>query len=377
MMDLKTIIVCVCLGLFLFVRPLIADDEDGFFSVSGPCNLEFPRDHGAHPGYRTEWWYYTGNLRSDSGNHYGFQLTFFRSQICPPDSKNTWPKPPSRWRTEQIYLAHAAIADIAAKRHFQAEMISRQALGLAGASIRAGTFVVRLNNWSAQIGSAAHVLSANTDEFTFELTLRPEKPLVVHGQSGYSLKGSTPDRASCYYSFTRLASEGELSVLGEKVRVTGTAWMDHEYSTALLEPGLKGWDWFSLQLSDQSEIMAFLLRADDGSVHPASSATVVDASGRTQHLNKNDFDVIVLDTWKSHRSNARYPAHWRLQVASSSIDLAIRSNLPDQEMRTYKTSGITYWEGSVAINGTKNGRSVEGQGYVELTGYAEAFDAPL
>jgi len=377
MTDFKNIIVCVFLFLFLFIRPLIAEDENGFLTVSGPCNFEFPRDHGAHPGYRTEWWYYTGNLRSDSGNHYGFQLTFFRSQICPPDSQNNWPQPASRWRTQQIYLAHAAVSDIAAKRHFQAEMVSRQALGLAGASIREGTFVVHLNKWSAQIGPNAHLLSANSDEFSFELSLRPEKQPVVHGQSGYSLKGSTPDRASCYYSFTRLAGSGELSVLGEKVRVAGSAWMDHEYSTALLEPGLRGWDWFSLQLSDKSEIMAFLLRADDGRVHPASSATVVDAAGQTQHLNKNDFDVIVLDTWKSRRSTARYPARWRLLVASFAVDLDIVPNLLDQEMHTINTSGITYWEGSVAIRGTKNGRPVEGQGYVEMTGYAEGFDAPL
>lgn len=377
MTEFRNIIVCVSLFFLLFIQPLIAEDEDGFLSVSGPCNLEFPRDHGAHPGYRTEWWYYTGNLHSDSGNHYGFQLTFFRSQISPPDSQNDWPQPASRWRTQQIYLAHAAVADITAKRHFQAEMVSRQALGLAGASIRKGAFVVHLNNWSAQIDPTTHLLSVITDKFSFDLSLTPEKPPVVHGQSGYSLKGSTPNRASCYYSFTRLAGEGELSVFGEKVRVTGSAWMDHEYSTALLEPGLKGWDWFSLQLSDQSEIMVFLLRTDDGRVHPASSGTVVDAFGRTQHLNANDFELIISDTWKSRRSNARYPARWRLQVASFAIDLVIVSNLPDQEMRTFNTTGVTYWEGSVAIYGSKNGRPVEGQGYVELTGYAEAFDAPL
>ena len=153
--------------------------------------------------------------------------------------------------------------------------------------------------------------------------------------------------------------------------------MDHEFSTALLEPGLTGWDWFSVQLSDQTEIMIFLLRKDKGGLHPASSGTFIDPAGRVRHLASGDFKVTVLDTWKSRQSKARYPARWRMQIAPLSIDLTIRSNLPDQEMRTLGSTGMNYWEGSVSIAGSKNREPVTGVGYVELTGYAGKFDAPM
>lgn len=159
--------------------------------------------------------------------------------------------------------------------------------------------------------------------------------------------------------------------------VTGSAWMDHEFSTALLEPGLTGWDWFSLQLSDANEIMVFLLRTAKGGLHPASSGTFIRADGTTQPLAKAEISVEVLDTWRSKKSGARYPARWRMQIAPLAIGVEITSNLPNQEMRTPDSTGITYWEGSVSVKGVKGKHPVEGHGYVELTGYAEAFDAPM
>ena len=377
MTRLVKILIANCLLLVIAAFPAGGEEAKGYLSVAGPCNLEFPRDHGAHPGYRTEWWYYTGNLQSETGSRYGFQLTFFRRQISPPGADQKWPRHPSAWRTQQVYLAHAAVSDIADKQHLQAEDVSRGALGMAGVDTDDKGTLVFLKNWSAQIDPECHVLKVNTDDFAYTLNLKPVKPVVLHGDKGYSLKGSTPERASCYYSFTRLAVQGNITVGGRTVAVTGSAWMDHEFSTAPLEPGLIGWDWFSLQFSDHTELMIFFLRNAAGGLHPASGGTYIDADGSTCPIKLADIKSEVLDTWKSKQSKARYPARWRLQIAPLSLNVTITSNLQDQEMRTTGSTGVTYWEGSVAINGTKNKKSINGEGYVELTGYAGAFDAPL
>ena len=183
-----------------------ADTDSGYQAVTGPCNFSFPRDHGAHPGYRTEWWYYTGNLEGEDGRAYGFQLTFFRSQISPSQAKKSWPIPRSAWRTQQIYLGHAAISDLSAKRHLQAEDAARHALGMAGVDQDKQTTRIYLKNWSAAITDRSHVIEVKTDLFSYQLNLRALKPPVFHGKDGYSRKGSDVQRASCYYSFTRLAS---------------------------------------------------------------------------------------------------------------------------------------------------------------------------
>lgn len=355
----------------------IAEDKSGFLSVSGPCNLVFPKDHGSHPGYRTEWWYYTGNLEAETGNRYGFQLTFFRSQINAPGAEKRWPQPPSAWRTRQIYLGHAAITDIFKKRHLQSELMARGTLGMAGVSQEAIDTIVFIKNWSAKIGVDRHLLKTVSDDFSYELTLKPVKPPVLHGQAGYSRKGSTPERASCYYSFPRLQTEGALTIGGKTIPVRGLSWMDHEFSTAPLEPGIIGWDWFSLQLSDQTEIMLFLLRNEEGRFNPASSGTFIDVSGKPRHLTKDDFRVDVLDSWKSPRSQAVYPVHWRLTVFPLAMQLTVRANISDQEMQTPATTGVTYWEGSISINGSVGKHPVKGSGYVELTGYAQPFNAPM
>ena len=358
-------------------RPALAEDPSGFLSITGPCNLEFPKDHGEHPGYRTEWWYYTGNLRSENGDPFGFQLTFFRRQISPPGADKAWPDPPSAWRTQQIYSAHAAVSDVAGKRHLQAEAISRGALAMAGVQHRPSETVVYLKSWSARIGSETQVLEVDTDEFAYQLTLTPVKPPILHGRAGYSLKGSSPERASCYYSYTRHEVTGRLTIRGKTLTVKGQGWMDHEFSSAFLEPGLKGWDWFSLQLSDRTEIMLFFLRTADGGISSVSGGTFVDPEGRTRAIGKDEITVTPLDTWKSPHSKAVYPSRWRLRVLPYSLDLFISSNLADQEMHTFESTGVTYWEGSVSIRGTKNENPINGRGYVELTGYAEGFDVPM
>jgi predicted secreted hydrolase len=376
-------IALVFLGLILTISVAgyrsMAEDQDqaGFFAVNGPCNLVFPRDHGPHPGYRTEWWYYTGNLQSDAGVPYGFQLTFFRWQISPPGAQLKWPQPHSAWRTQQIYLGHAAISDISGKRYLPSELTCREALGMAGASQQADATTIFIEKWSAEIKTDTHILKAVTDDFSYELTLQPLKPPTLHGTAGYSLKGSTAERASCYYSFTRLSVDGTLTLDGKNIPVKGLSWMDHEFSTAPLEPGIVGWDWFGLQLSNQSEIMLFQLRNEQGGLHPASSGTFIDSSGEPHHLKIEDFRVEVLDRWKSPKSGALYPVRWRVTVFPLATELTLAARMADQEMQTPASTAETYWEGSVTANGSVAGHPMKGQGYVELTGYAKAFGAPL
>lgn len=343
-----------------------------WLEVTGPCGFQFPKDHGPHPGYRLEWWYYTGNLKGPGQEPYGFQVTIFRTQMSPPGEENGLPNRPSAWRTKQLYFGHAAVSDIRAGRFVFAERMARGALGLAGAEQKEKETRIFIKPWEIVIGETAHQLFAAHTSFTIDLSLTPLKPLVAHGRQGYSQKGARPESASCYYSFSRLGAAGVLKIGRRSVPVEGTAWMDHEYSTAMLEPEVVGWDWFSLELSNSAELMIFLLRRRDGSLTPASSGTLIPASGPAVHLSGGEFKVEVLGRWKSPHSGGVYPSGWRIRSAADGLDLWLKPNLEDQELRTPASTRVTYWEGSVSITGRAGQGTVEGQGYVELTGYARS-----
>ncbi len=250
-------------------------------------------------------------------------------------------------------------------------------LSLAGADQAGGTATIHVHGWQAVIAPDAHRLQASADAFALSLELTPDKPPVMHGDRGYSRKGQSPERASCYYSFTRLQASGTLSLEGTRHEVQGSAWMDHEFSTAPLQPGITGWDWFSLQLSDRSEIMIYLLRHGDGTLNPASGGTIVTPSGSTQVLLRSQVRIEPLSHWTSPHSGARYPVKWKITIATLQLVLTVTSNLDDQEMRTPKSTNVVYWEGSVQAKGTQSEEVIEGVGYVELTGYAQPFDAPM
>jgi predicted secreted hydrolase len=359
-----------------FMLAGVSSAEDGFRKVTGPCRLSFPQDHGAHRGYKTEWWYYTGNLGTETGVPLGFQLTFFRTALRAPDPVDR-SLPRSNWRTSQLFIGHAAITDIDSKTHFFAEITAREALDMAGVRTGNGTTTVFVRGWRTDIAAGIHRLQAVSDKFSLDLTLTPEKPPVRHGEEGYSRKGTSPARASCYYSLTRLAAAGRIRIGARQRNVSGLAWMDHEFSTAPLEPGLVGWDWFSLQFSDRCELMVYMLRNEDGSFHPASAGTFVDAGGKKTHLERNRLVVKAIDRWKSPETGADYPVRWRLSVSDPDLNLLVTARVNDQEMDTRRTTGVVYWEGSVAVEGTAAGQPVTGVGYVETTGYAQAFDAPM
>ena len=345
-----------------------------YLGVTGPCNLDFPRDHGAHPGYRTEWWYYTGNVLGPGGNRYGFQLTFFRVALGPPGAEKTWPQKRSAWRTRQLFLAHAALSDIKGGRFYYDERTAREALGLAGTEREGKLTRVFIGAWSAEFGPDEHHLQAEADDFALDLYLTPLDPPITHGVGGYSLKGQNPASASCYYSFTRLKTSGNVSFRGRTFSISGTAWMDHEFGSAPLEKDLTGWDWFGLQLSNNTELMLYLLRDRQGGYSPASSGTFVKKSGKWVHVSRENFHAEILDHWKSPHSGALYPSRWRIKVPALGLDLMVTPNLADQELNTSGSTQISYWEGSVSVKGSMGAQPLDGVGYVEMTGYARPFN---
>lgn len=360
----------LCLVLWLhggLSTPAGADASSHQFPPATPgYHFQFPHDHGAHPTYRTEWWYYTGHVQTIDGRRFGYELTFFRRAI-PPDTVKTLP---SQWSITQLYLGHFAVTDIGGQRFHFSEKVSRAGLGKAGASDT--QLQVWIDDWHARgasDGTHTQTLAARDGGAALSLTLEPIKPVVIHGEDGISRKGMEPGQASHYYSLTRLATTGQLTIGQDSFDVTGTSWMDHEFGSADLEPDLVGWDWFSIQLADRSEVMLYALRRRDGSSDPVSSGTLVSPDGWTRSVHRADFTIEVTGSWTSPTSRAVYPNKWRITVPSLDLTLDVTPLLADQELRTSRSTQVTYWEGAVAITGTKQGRPVTGQGYVELTGY--------
>lgn len=346
-------------------------DTAGFARAEPGHPLTFPRDHGPHDDYQTEWWYYTGNLVSDTGERFGYQLTFFRRALTPPDQRATRS---SDWAAEQVYMAHFALTDVNGDRHVSFEKLGRGAGGVAGA--QADPFRVWLEDWSvtgegpsggsAPYRKAPETLKAAAGDISLDLRLVDTKGPVLQGDRGYSRKGPEPGNASYYYSLTRIDTAGEVTVGGKSYAVTGLSWMDHEYSTSALGPEQTGWDWFSIQLDNGTELMVFQLRRSDGSIDAFSSGTLIAADGATTQLGPDDFTLEVTDTWRSPRSGGEYPSGWRLRVPGAQLDLTVTPHIKDQEMQV----SYVYWEGAVKVAGTAGDNPVTGNGYVELTGYA-------
>ena len=333
---------------------------------------EFPRDHGSHDSFRTEWWYYTGHLSTVEGRRFGFELTFFRRAVVPPDS----PPPASAWALTHLYLAHAALTDVDGKRFLYDEKVSRAGLGKAGAD--SGQLRVWIDRWRADASvepDALHHLSATTPHFSLELELTPARPPVIHGRDGVSRKGTEPHETSHYYSITRLNTKGRIIFNGTSTDVTGLSWMDHEFGSGDLGQDLVGWDWFSLQLSNGMDLMLYRLRRGDGQPNSASSGTLIFPDGRLAPLAADDAQVSVLDSWTSPTSHARYPHGWELRIPTADLTLTVRPLLKEQELITTRSTQVTYWEGAVEIVGRSGSQPISGQGYVELTGYAKPFQA--
>ncbi len=337
------------------------DSIAGYARADHVRSFQLPQDQGPHPDFQTEWWYYTGNLDTADGRHFGYQLTFFRRAIASTTTLRN-----SDWATNQVYFAHFALSDIKNNTHFATERFSRGAAGLAGAS--GDPYHAWLEDWevtSLDADGSRVQLKAEDSGRVINLTLDAAKPLVLQGNHGLSQKSEGVGNASYYVSYTRLATEGSITTNGEMVSVKGLSWMDHEFSTTELGANAVGWDWFSIQLSDQRELMLFQIRQKDGTIDPLASGTLVEPDGSTKGLKREQLNVRVLSTWKS-KSGATYPSRWEVTIPSADIQLTLEPYMADQEMNL----SLVYWEGAVKIGGRSNGASVNGSGYVELTGYA-------
>ncbi len=340
----------------LAVAVLLSAAADPYRLALPGYKYDFPRDYFSHPEYQTEWWYYTGNLHASDGRKFGFELTFFRQGL----SREM--RPTNVWDMQDVWLAHLALSDIDGGHFFHSERLNRSGAGIAGADQAQRR--VWNGNWQVRWTDRGERLEAVSDRVEFDLTARSEKPLVIHGIDGISQKSEGIGKASHYFSETRLRTSGTVVIDGRKYLVDGLAWMDHEFFTHQLTSNQSGWDWFSLQFDDGSELMLYRLRLKDGTADPYSSGTYVDAQGRTKHLRRDDFALTPGKLW------TKYPIAWTIRIPSLSLEMSVATRLPQQELTGTNKASPTYWEGAIEVVGSKQGNAVKGVGYLEMTGYA-------
>lgn len=341
---------------------LSATSPEGFARADRPRAFAFPADHAPHPEFQSEWWYATGHLETEDGARFGYQVTLFRRALRPPGPRRTG----SAWETGAVWMGHAALLEVERGRFHAVERFEREALGLAGAS--SDPLTLRVADWTltgtgddlfplrVQVGDAA---------FALDLELTPDKPLVLQGQAGWSRKGEEPGNSSYYYSATRMATRGTLRAGERELAVTGSSWLDREWSTSVLDEGQVGWDWFAVQLDDGRELMLYRLRQADGGVSPWSSGTLVARDGSARHLALDEASIEDLARWTSPETGTTYPARWRLSVPDEGLELEVVPYAADAELRL----AIRYWEGPAEVR-DGSGRPV-GRAYVELVGYGE------
>jgi len=336
--------------------------DQGFKRVISPRTFQFPDDHGPHPDYKTEWWYFTGNLKSTAGQHFGYQLTFFRESLTSEEIPRQ-----SAWSTAHVYMAHFALTDIDNGEFYHFGRFSRASkLGLAGA--QAKPFRVWLEDWSVQSSGTDFFplrLTATTQNIAVSLLLNPAKSLILQGDKGLSQKSEQVGQASYYYSATRMASRGRIQRAGEVIEVRGLSWLDREWSSYALGDDLAGWDWFALQLSNGADLMYYQLRKKDGSTSAYSKGNLISEKGQSTPLVFEQIQLSILNTWQSPSTGIRYPIHWKIFSAQQRIDLEVKAVMLDQEM---KLTPI-YWEGAVEVKGRIKNEPVTGRGYLELSGY--------
>ncbi len=349
----------------LMPSPCLAQKRSFKLALPG-YKYQFPRDHASHDDFKTEWWYYTGHLKSEAGKKYGFELTFFRIGVEEPNVPQNSP-----WQLRNYYLAHFAITDENNKKFHYFEKLNRSGVNTAGA--REDSFYVFNEGWLAEWLNGCFYIKADTPEFGIHLTLEPMKAPVVHGKDGVSQKASRKGCASHYYSMTRLKTDGLLFENGKLVQVSGLSWMDHEFGSNQLTEDQVGWDWYSVQLDNGCELMLYVMRRVDGKYDVNSSGTFIDKDGKMTHVTLDQFSQRALGKWKSPTSGGVYPMGWNLSVPSLKLQLTLTPTLQEQELVTKSSTGVTYWEGSTSVTGKMGAEAVSGSAYVELTGYSERF----
>ncbi len=335
---------------------LSGPSEEGFERAMSPRPFVFPGDHASHPDFRSEWWYFTGNLEAENGRQLGFQITFFRFALA-ADSE------PDGWGTRQLWLGQLAISDLTGDRYFAAERLSRELEGIAGSADAA--LDVRIEDWSISGDGELQAVSivAADEDFGLDLELHALKARVLQGDRGLSQKGEAPGNASYYYTVPRLRASGTVRLPDGDLSAAGLAWFDREWSTSALEDDQAGWDWFALQLSDGTDVMVYRLRTAEGGMHPRSAGVIVGPDGAERHLGADELMLEPDAWWTSPVSGRRYPIGWRARF--DDFDLTVEARTRAQE----HTGRFQYWEGAVQVAGTRADEPVDGLGYLEMTGY--------
>ncbi len=339
-----------------------AAERHVFPAVTAGRALQFPADHGAHPDYRTEWWYATGWLRTEAGETLGFQVTFFRTRPDLPAGN------PSAFAPTQLIIAHAALSDPARGSLWHDQRIARATHGLADAAV--GDTQVWLDRWRLERADGRYRAQVAADSFAFDLELLPTQPLLLNGAGGYSQKGPDPLSASYYYSQPHLAVAGSITREGAQTAVTGEAWLDHEWSTQVLDAAATGWDWIGINLDDGGAVMAFRVRDRAGGSHWAGG-TWRRADGTSTAFGPDEITFTPLREWRSLRTGITYPVSF--EVRAGALELVLEPLFDDQESDSRFTTGAVYWEGAVEA---RAGSDPIGRGYLELTGYGEPLRLP-
>ena len=324
---------------------------------------DFPRDHHAHDEFKTEWWYLTGNLTSERGRRFGYELTFFRQGIRPPSERAG---AISRFVVDDLKFAHFTVTDAAEKRFFFDQKVSRGSFGEAG--FDDGDRIAWISSWNLKMNAdGSFDLAADAPDAAIRLHLVAQKPPVIHGSGGISRKAEGAGHASHYYSITRLETSGRVRVRTEDFAVSGASWFDHEWATNQLAPGQTGWNWISAQFEDKTELMLYQMRLANGTIDPISSGTFVRDDGTSVSLTSADFEMTPESFWKSPETKANYPIGWRVAIPKEQLEFRIEPVLANQEL---VFSPLIYWEGAFDLIGTRAGKPIRGRGYLELTGYA-------
>lgn len=348
------------------IAALSGGNTEGYSIADKPIEFVFPDDHGAHEDFRNEWWYFTGNLYDRDGRRFGYQLTFFRIALSPVDLERE-----SEWATNQIYMAHFTISDVENGEFYCFEKLNRGALGIAG--FQEEGFGINIEGWSITgvgSGNFPWQLYAEKDDITLSIEVNPLKDIVLQGENGLSRKSLEEGNASYYYSITRLATEGYIEIEGEKYDVSGNSWLDREWSTSALSQEQGGWDWFSIQLNDGTDIVYFQLRYKDGSTYPYNEGLIVDAGGNTIRLGTNEIPLKVTRTWQSPLGGV-YPIEWQAEIMPLGKTVIIGALFPEQELDL----STRYWEGAVNIYDKEDPAKIIGTGYMELTGYTAVLSS--
>jgi predicted secreted hydrolase len=324
---------------------------------------EFPRDHRVHEKFKTEWWYFTGNLTNEREHRFGYELTFFRQGIRPVAERGATT---SRFVVDDLKFAHFTITDATGKKFLFHQKVSRGGFGEAGFDEK--DRLAWIDSWQMQMnGDGSFDLAAAAPDAVIQLHLIPQKQPIIHGPQGISPKAAGEGHASHYYSITRLATTGRLCAGQEHFAVAGESWFDHEWATNQLAPGQAGWNWVSAQFDDQSELMLYQMRLTSGGIDPISSGTFVRADGSSVSLTSADFQMAPETFWKSDKTKANYPISWRITVPQEHLAFTLLPVLPNQEL---VLPPLIYWEGAFDLEGTRGGKPLRGHGYLELTGYA-------